>query len=107
MTRLTTCFAMVAGAALLATAVSAAPKLASYPGQQFASMAKISLAQARATALKARPGAITEQELEKEAGGSGLRYSFDIRSGGKIYEIGVDARTGTVLENGVEGNNPD
>jgi hypothetical protein len=37
----------------------------------------------------------------------GLRYSFDIRSGGSIQEVGVDAKTGRVLENAPEGKNPD
>jgi uncharacterized membrane protein YkoI len=67
----------------------------------------VKLAVARAKALKARPGVITDQELEKEKGGSGLRYSFDIKSGGKVYEVGVDAKTGALLENIAEGKNPD
>jgi uncharacterized membrane protein YkoI len=79
----------------------------SFAGHELASSAKVGMAQARATALKARPGVITDQELEKEAGGSGLRYSFDIKSGGKTFEVGIDARTGAVLENGAEGANPD
>ena len=58
-------------------------------------------------ALKARPGAITAKELEREKGGSGLRFSFDIKSGGRTYEVGVDAAGGKVLENGPEGKNPD
>jgi uncharacterized membrane protein YkoI len=58
-------------------------------------------------ALKARPGAITAKELEREKGGSGLRFSFDIKSGGRTYEVGVDAADGKVLENGPEGKNPD
>jgi hypothetical protein len=33
----------------------------------------------------------TDEELEKEKGGSGLRYSFDIKSGRVVYEVGVDA----------------
>jgi uncharacterized membrane protein YkoI len=70
-------------------------------------MAKVSLAQARATAVASRPGQITDQELEKESGGTGLRYSFDIKSKGKTFEVGVDARTGKVLENKAEGPNPD
>ena len=70
-------------------------------------LAKVTLAQARSTALKARPGKITDQELEKESGGTGLRYSFDIKSNGKTFEVGVDARTGKVLENGREGPHPD
>jgi uncharacterized membrane protein YkoI len=71
-------------------------------GHQLAAQAKITLAQARAIALKARPGKITDEELEKEGGGSGLRYSFDVVSHGKTVEVGVDAMTGKVLENGSE-----
>ena len=74
---------------------------------EFVSQAKISLETARATALKARPGIITDEELEKEKGGSGLRYSFDIKSDSKTYEVGVDARTGAILENALEDKNPD
>ena len=59
-------------------------------------------------AMTARPGTITAKELEREKGGSGLRYSFDIKSSaGRIYEVGVDAADGKVLENGPEGKNPD
>ncbi|WP_454887076.1 PepSY domain-containing protein [Sphingomonas oryzagri] len=36
-----------------------------------------------------------------------MRYSFDVMSHGKTYEVGVDARTGKVLENKAEGKNPD
>jgi hypothetical protein len=75
---------------------------ASFRGHQLAGDARLSLGQARAAALKARPGALVDQELETTPGGSGLRYSFDLLSGGKIYEVGVDARTGKILENGVE-----
>ena len=75
---------------------------ASFTGHELAGQARISLSQARSIALKARPGTITDQELEKEHGGSGLRYSFDISSSGKTYEVGVDAKTGKVLENGHE-----
>ncbi|WP_206243437.1 PepSY domain-containing protein [Novosphingobium terrae] len=93
--------ALTAGC-LLATGAHAAMK-----GEQLAHRAKVSLSIARATALKARPGKITDEELELEKGGSGLRYSFDIANGGKTYEVGVDAKTGTVLENAVEGKRPD
>lgn len=86
------------------TAYASAQKL-KHP--ELAHQAKVTLAQARATALKARPGTITDQELEKEKGGSGLRYSFDITSHGKPFEVGVDAVTGAVLENVAEGKNPD
>lgn len=86
------------------TAIAAAPAL---KGAKLASQARVTLAGARKTALAARPGTITDQELEREKGGSGLRYSFDIKAGGKTYEVGVDAQTGAVLENGAEGANPD
>jgi len=41
--------------------------------------------------------------LEEERGGSGLRYSFDIKNNKVTYEVGVDAKTGKVLENAREG----
>jgi uncharacterized membrane protein YkoI len=81
--------------------------LVAYTGEKLEKGAKINMEQARAIALKARSGAITDQELEREKGGSGLRYSFDIKSSGAVYEVGVDAQTGTVLENKKEGPHPD
>ncbi|OIQ99323.1 peptidase propeptide and YPEB domain protein [mine drainage metagenome] len=78
-----------------------------YNGEALAKHAKVTLAEARVIALKAHPGKITDEELENEGGGSGLRYSFDIRVGKVTQEVGVDAQTGTVLENKVEGPNPD
>ena len=79
----------------------------SYTGQDLAVKAKVTIDEARAIALKARPGTITDEELEKEKGGSGLRYSFDVKSGSLTYEVGVDAQTGKVLENSKEGRHPD
>lgn len=79
----------------------------SYQGQELAKEAKISISDARAIALKAQPGQVTDQELEKEKGGSGLRYSFDIKASDGVHEVGIDAVSGTVLENSVEGDNPD
>lgn len=80
-----------------------------YTGHEFAKDAKINLKEARGIALKAFPGKITDEELEKEKGGSGLRYSFDIKrdKATKTQEVGVDAMTGKVLENATEGPNPD
>ncbi len=47
-------------------------------------------------------------ELENEAGGSGLRYSFDIKAqDGATHEVGIDAANDKILENTVEGANPD
>ncbi|MBN2679907.1 PepSY domain-containing protein [Acidithiobacillus montserratensis] len=78
-----------------------------FTGQKLAGEAKISIEQARVTALQVYPGKITDQELEKEKGGSGLRYSFVIRSGHVSHEVGIDARTGAVLENSLEGDHAD
>ena len=68
---------------------------------------RISMAQATKIALKARPGVVMDKELERESGGTGVRYSFDIKVGKLTHEVGVDANTGKVLENSVEGPNPD
>jgi uncharacterized membrane protein YkoI len=97
----------VAGLAVLAVAGGAFAAAPALKGRQFALQAKVSLAQARTIALKAKPGEITDQELEREGGGSGLRYSFDVRSAGVVFEVGVDAKTGKVLEVSREGAHPD
>ena len=47
-----------------------------YTGEKLAKGAKVSIDEARAIALKAQPGTISDEELEREKGGSGLRYSF-------------------------------
>ncbi len=78
-----------------------------YTGQKLAGDAKIGIAEARSIALKAHPGKITDEELEKETGDSGLRYSFDIKRGKVTQEVGVDAQDGQVIENKKEGPNPD
>jgi uncharacterized membrane protein YkoI len=81
--------------------------LVAYTGEKLEKGAKITIEQARAIAMQTRAGTITDEELEREKGGSGLRYSFDIKSGGAVYEVGVDAQTGKVLENKKEGPHPD
>jgi uncharacterized membrane protein YkoI len=96
---------LVGGIALTAVVATAAH---AYPGQQFAAQAKITYGKAQSIALKTQPGTITDGELEPEAGGSGLRFSFDIRtSAGSTHEVGIDAANGEVLENSIEGKNPD
>jgi uncharacterized membrane protein YkoI len=92
-------------AAAVALVTATFPVMA-YTGQELANNAKISIAQARAIALKAHPGQISDEELEEEKGGSGLRYSFDIKGRGVTQEVGVDAMTGKVLENRKEGPHP-
>lgn len=91
------------GSTMLAFAIPAS----AYTGQELAGEAKLTLEQARVIALKAHPGKITDAELEQEKGGSGLRYSFDIRESKATQEVGVDAKTGQVLENVPAGKNPD
>ena len=68
--------------------------------------AKISMSRARAIAVQTYPGKVMKEELEHERGGSGLRYSFDMRQGKKWREVGIDAVTGHVIENIHEGANP-
>ncbi|HZQ14077.1 MAG TPA: PepSY domain-containing protein [Pseudolabrys sp.] len=92
--------------AALTVMLATVPAMA-YTGQELAKHAKINITEARAIALKAHPGIITDQELEKEKGGSGLRYSFDVKNGRATQEVGVDASTGKVLENKKEGPHPD
>ena len=57
-----------------------------YTGEKLAKGAKVASTKPRAIALKAQPGTISDEELEREKGGSGLRYSFDIKSRGVMYE---------------------
>lgn len=109
---MTHCF-KASSLALAVAALSSAPAFAQqqpsrFSGSQYESLARVTLAQARAVALKAVPhGKIVDQELEKENGGSGLRYSFDVKVGNNTREVGVDAKTGKVLENSLEGANSD
>ncbi|MBN9049400.1 MAG: PepSY domain-containing protein [Rhizobiales bacterium] len=97
------CFSALSAIGFLALT---GPALA-YTGQKLSGHAKITMSQAREIALKAYPGKIMDQELEREEGGSGLRYSFDIKSGSRTQEVGIDASTGAVLENKTEGPHPD
>ncbi|MBN8815920.1 MAG: PepSY domain-containing protein [Sphingomonas sp.] len=61
---------------------------------------KLSMASARAIALKRAPGRIKDAEYEFEKGG--WRYSFDIAQGKRIHEIGVNAMNGKIVEDSFE-----
>jgi len=62
---------------------------------------KISMQQARESALAKEPGTIQTGELEAENGK--LIYSFDIRTNsGAIHEVNIDAVTGRLLEDSIE-----
>ncbi|HYL58044.1 MAG TPA: PepSY domain-containing protein [Candidatus Acidoferrales bacterium] len=78
-----------------------------FSAENLPAQAKLDPAQARVVALKACPGTIVSEELEQESGGSGIRYSFVIKTRKEKREVGVDAKTGAVLENSLEGETPD
>jgi len=88
-------FAVLPIAALAAGTAFAAPHAGPH--------ARLTKAQAEAIALKAAPGKVAEAEYEKENGA--WRYSFDIRQGKRIHEIGVDPHTGKIIENSFESAN--
>lgn len=81
--------------------------MATYKGEQYAKEASMTIDQARVAALKAYPGTVLEEELEHKLGGSGLRYSFDIRANHITHEVAIDAKTGTVLRNDRETGDDD
>src|ERR1700733_3238629 len=72
-----------------------------------AKQAKVSLADAKATALKKVPGATFKgSELEREKGK--LIYSFELKVAGKsgIEEVNVDAMTGEIVNTEHEDDAP-
>lgn len=79
--------------ATLASALLTGAALATAP----APAARLTMAQARVIAMKVARGQVTKQDYEKEKGA--WRYSFDVREGKRIHEIGVDANTGRIVEN--------
>jgi uncharacterized membrane protein YkoI len=91
----------------IACGLAVASPAHAYTGEELASQAAVPLDKARAIALKAFRGVITDMELEKEKGGSGLRYTFVISKHGVQNEVGVDAMSGMLLENSPEGPNSD
>lgn len=88
---------IIAAALLSAGVCATGAALATAPHKA----ANISMAQAQAIALKAAPGKVISSEHEKEGGG--WRYSFDIQQKGHVQEIGVDGKTGKIVENKSEG----
>ena len=86
--------ALVAGLGLAATPALAKPNAQPNPP------AKLTMKQAEAIALREAPGRVVERDYEKEDGT--WRYSFDIRQGKRIHEVGVDANTGKIVESAYE-----
>ena len=97
-TALCLCLAATAGAQTVSKASTMPVKNAKHESQStLRKEAKVTMHQARATALKEVPnGRVRSAELERENGK--LIYSFDIRVPGKsgIEEVNVDAVTGAV-----------
>jgi N-methylhydantoinase A/oxoprolinase/acetone carboxylase beta subunit len=87
---------LAVGLCVAAGAQTPAPKKSKIPAA-LKKDAKISIEDARATALKKVPGEIQEEELEKENGK--LVYSFDIRATGQkdITEVQVSATDGSIV----------
>lgn len=99
---------IITGTILLATtgASAIAQQTAAHGDAKLLAEAKLSADAARQIALKAQAGTVKEWEIEREPGGSGLRYSFDIEAGGKLHEVGIDAKDGKVLENAIDTDQP-
>jgi len=57
----------------------------------------ITLDEAKVKALAAKPGVVTDADLENRKLGSGWDYEFEIvDSDGKEWEVNIDAKTGKV-----------
>src|SRR5436190_23828073 len=78
------------------------PLFAGETQAQLQKEAKITMKQARATALKSARGTIKSEELEREHGK--LIYSFDISAKSGVTEVNVDAISGKVI--GVQHETP-
>lgn len=69
---------------------------------KFKALAKVSEAEAKATALAAHPGTVVETEYELESDGK-ASYEFDIKEAdGDEYKVEVDATTGKIVETSYE-----
>jgi len=79
-----------------------------YTGEKYATHDNLSMHKTIGIALNARPGKVVSKESWSMNGeGSSLRYSSDIKSHAVTYEVGGDAKSGKILENGREGPNAD
>ena len=82
--------AVLAGSALADTQMK---------GQELLKHARIAPEQARSIALKAHPGQVTDEALERAPDGSGYLYSFTIKSPSGVSQVAVDANSGKVPPN--------
>lgn len=78
-----------------------------YSGYELSKDAQVTMDEASTIALKVHPmGVITVRHLERLTGGTGLRYTFDIRAQAMMFQVGVDANTGDVIEDRPEVPSP-
>ena len=96
---MTTLKKMTCGLAVAGVALAVSSSAFAYKGQEMAKNAKISLNQAQAIAVNTRQGTIESQMLGHRKDAKGLDYSFVINSGGKMYDVAIDANTGDVAVN--------
>ena len=83
----------------IAAVLGSMPESLAYDGDEMAKDAKLTMYEARTAASRERRGDVGDVRLEKRKGGSGLRYVFLTKEKGKVYQVGIDANTGAVLEN--------
>ena len=96
--KLTPLIAVLAGLGVVAgPAIARSPAHAMHAAKP---AARLTMKQAEAIALRQAPGTVVERDYEKEDGA--WRYSFDIRQGKRIHEVGVDANTGKIVESAYE-----
>lgn len=78
-----------------------------YSGYEMSKDAQITMDEASAIALKQHPlGVITQRQLERITGGTGLRYSFNVKAEATNFQVAVDANTGDVIEDRLDVPNP-
>lgn len=90
--------AVLAGLAAAAVAGSASADT-EIRGHELLKHARIAPEQARSIALKAHPGQVTDEALERAPNGAGYLYSFTIKDRSGVAQVAVDANSGKILPN--------
>ena len=91
--------AVAAGLAAAALAGSASADVQLSRGQELLKHARVSPEAARATALKAHPGQVTDEALERAPNGAGYLYSLTIKGPSGVAQVAVDANSGKIVPN--------